>query len=176
MQEPVTHSSNCHFNILAPVYDRRSFFTNPSSRTSRRINAIAADPFLRSVWLVAAKMAPTIKNNFHTILSACDCLPEIESILNSDPRLNDCFVEGGGYPSYFVSERIVDDLRSSISRLTEMPIAKIDAKRLKNTPASRYFVIETHAGIEIDFEGSGIQTDAEGRISRAFSRKRVGRI
>jgi glycerol-1-phosphate dehydrogenase [NAD(P)+] len=54
--------------------------------------AIAADPFLRSEWIEAARIAPTVKQGFYTVLSARDCLPEIERLLSTDPRLQACFV------------------------------------------------------------------------------------
>lgn len=54
-------------------------------------DAVAADRFSRSEWLAAAKLAPTLKQNFYTVLSTRDCLPEIESLLTSDPRLAACF-------------------------------------------------------------------------------------
>ena len=53
--------------------------------------AIAVDPFDRGEWLEAVRMAPSIKSNFHTILSARDCLPEIERALQTDPNLRQCF-------------------------------------------------------------------------------------
>lgn len=53
---------------------------------------IAADPFRRSEWLEAARIAPTVKPGFYTVLSARDCLPEIERLLTTDPRLQACFV------------------------------------------------------------------------------------
>lgn len=55
--------------------------------------AIAADPFRRSEWLDAARLAPSIKPGFYTILSARDCLPEIDRLLATDPRLQACFIE-----------------------------------------------------------------------------------
>jgi glycerol-1-phosphate dehydrogenase [NAD(P)+] len=55
-------------------------------------HAIAADPFQRSEWIEAARIAPTVKQGFYTVLSARDCLPEIECLLSTDPRLQACFV------------------------------------------------------------------------------------
>jgi glycerol-1-phosphate dehydrogenase [NAD(P)+] len=52
---------------------------------------IAGDPFDRAEWLEAARMAPSMKSDFYTVLSSRDCLPEIESALNSDPNLRQCF-------------------------------------------------------------------------------------
>lgn len=53
--------------------------------------AIASDPFDRAEWLEAARIAPSIKSDFYTVLSSRDCLPEIESALDSDPFLQQCF-------------------------------------------------------------------------------------
>ena len=53
--------------------------------------AIASDPFDRAEWLEAARIAPTMKSDFYTVLSSRDCLPEIETALDSDPNLRQCF-------------------------------------------------------------------------------------
>jgi glycerol-1-phosphate dehydrogenase [NAD(P)+] len=53
--------------------------------------AIASDPFDRAEWLDAARIAPTMKSDFYTVLSSRDCLPEIETALRSDPNLRQCF-------------------------------------------------------------------------------------
>jgi glycerol-1-phosphate dehydrogenase [NAD(P)+] len=53
--------------------------------------AIASDPFDRAEWLEAARVAPSIKSDFYTVLSSRDCLLEIESALHSDPNLRQCF-------------------------------------------------------------------------------------
>ena len=55
-------------------------------------SVIEADPFERAEWLEAVRMAPSIKHNFHTVLSSRDCLAEIEHHLNEDDRLRRCFV------------------------------------------------------------------------------------
>lgn len=55
-------------------------------------DAIAADPFARSEWLTAIRMAPTIKEGFFTVLSSRDVLPEVEALLENDSRLRKCFV------------------------------------------------------------------------------------
>ena len=52
---------------------------------------IASDPFDRAEWLEAARLAPSIKSDFYTVLSSRDCLPEIETALNSDANLRQCF-------------------------------------------------------------------------------------
>lgn len=56
-------------------------------------HGIAADPFSRAEWLAAVRLAPTIKENYYTILSERDCLPEVTAMLGNDPRLCGCFVE-----------------------------------------------------------------------------------
>jgi glycerol-1-phosphate dehydrogenase [NAD(P)+] len=54
-------------------------------------DSIAKDPFDRAEWLEAARVAPSIKSDFYTVLSSRDCALEIESALYSDPNLQQCF-------------------------------------------------------------------------------------
>ncbi len=54
---------------------------------------VAADPFRRDEWLEAIRRAPTIKQDFYTVLSSRDCLPEAEAYLHNDPHLRACFVD-----------------------------------------------------------------------------------
>lgn len=54
---------------------------------------VAADPFRRGEWLEAIRRAPTIKQDFYTVLSSRDCLPEAEAHLRNDPHLRACFVD-----------------------------------------------------------------------------------
>jgi glycerol-1-phosphate dehydrogenase [NAD(P)+] len=54
-------------------------------------DVIAADPFSRAEWLTAVRMAPTIKDNFYTILSSRDTVPEVERLLSEDRHLVRCF-------------------------------------------------------------------------------------
>lgn len=53
--------------------------------------AVRSDPFDRAEWLEAVRLAPTIKDDFHTVLSERDCLPEAERLMAEDPRLAGCF-------------------------------------------------------------------------------------
>jgi glycerol-1-phosphate dehydrogenase [NAD(P)+] len=53
--------------------------------------AVAADPFVRSEWLAAIRMAPSVKEGFYTILSSRNAVPEVESIMSHDARLVPCF-------------------------------------------------------------------------------------
>jgi glycerol-1-phosphate dehydrogenase [NAD(P)+] len=71
-----------HSKRIATLFDTTGFW-----------QAIASDPFDRAEWLEAARLAPSIKSDFYKILSSRDCLPEIESALNSDPNLRQCFRE-----------------------------------------------------------------------------------
>ncbi|MEO6755453.1 MAG: hypothetical protein ABIP85_27090 [Chthoniobacteraceae bacterium] len=69
-------------------------------------------------------------------------------------------------PGLFLSERVVLSLKKfgvPIGRVTEMPMAKIRVKALRNTLAPRYYVIETKPGIEVDFVTSGFEVDAAGK-------------
>jgi glycerol-1-phosphate dehydrogenase [NAD(P)+] len=54
---------------------------------------ISADPFSRREWLEAVRVAPSLKEDFYTVLSSRDCLPEVEELLRTDPRLTGCFVD-----------------------------------------------------------------------------------
>ncbi|MBI1291622.1 iron-containing alcohol dehydrogenase [bacterium] len=55
-------------------------------------DAFANDPLPRSEWLEAFRRAPTIKQDFHTILSTRDVLPEVEALLATDSKLKTVFV------------------------------------------------------------------------------------
>jgi glycerol-1-phosphate dehydrogenase [NAD(P)+] len=52
---------------------------------------IRSDPFSMAEWIKAARLAPTIKNEFYTVLSSRDCVNEIRSILENDSVLTGCF-------------------------------------------------------------------------------------
>jgi glycerol-1-phosphate dehydrogenase [NAD(P)+] len=52
---------------------------------------IASDPFDSVEWLEAARVAPSIKSDFYTVLSSRDCLLEIANALQSDSNLRQCF-------------------------------------------------------------------------------------
>jgi len=54
---------------------------------------IAADPFSRREWLDAVRLAPSLKDDFYTVLSSRDCVPEVEELLRTDPRLTPCFID-----------------------------------------------------------------------------------
>lgn len=56
-------------------------------------HSIEADPFSRKEWLAAVRLAPSIKEDFYTVLSSRDCVPEVEEMLQNDARLVRCLVE-----------------------------------------------------------------------------------
>jgi glycerol-1-phosphate dehydrogenase [NAD(P)+] len=65
---------------ISSLFDRTGFWTE-----------IASDPFILSEWKEALRLAPSIKDDFFTILSEPDALAEAESILMNDARLQPCF-------------------------------------------------------------------------------------
>lgn len=67
---------------IATLFDRTGFW-----------DEIARDPFSRREWLEAVRRAPTIKDDYFTVLSLRDCLPEVEEIISKDRRLRACFVD-----------------------------------------------------------------------------------
>lgn len=54
-------------------------------------HAVARDPFVRAEWIQAVRVAPTVKQNHHTVLSGGDRSDQIASIIDTDPRLAECF-------------------------------------------------------------------------------------
>ena len=67
-------------DVIAELFDVTGFW-----------DAIVADPFRRSEWREAIRMAPTIKEGFFTVLSMKDGVSEAERFLTEDPRLARCF-------------------------------------------------------------------------------------
>lgn len=54
-------------------------------------DGIRTDPFDRSEWRDAVRLAPTIKPDFYTVFSDRDYRPEIDRLIDDDPRLTGCF-------------------------------------------------------------------------------------
>ncbi len=65
---------------IAEVFERTGFW-----------EAIRAEPFLRAEWLKAARLAPTIKENFYTILSTLEPEQAVAEVIDTDPQLRECF-------------------------------------------------------------------------------------
>jgi glycerol-1-phosphate dehydrogenase [NAD(P)+] len=76
----VSHLQQQRTAEIARLFDQTGFW-----------EMIASDPFSRSEWLQACRLAPAIKEDFFTVLSLRDCLPEVEELLTTDPRLAACF-------------------------------------------------------------------------------------
>ncbi len=53
--------------------------------------AIADDPFDRDEWIEAVRIAPTLKADFHTVLSERDCGPEVVELISNDSWLRAAF-------------------------------------------------------------------------------------
>ncbi len=56
-------------------------------------DTIAANPFSRTEWREALRLAPTLKDDFYTILSVPERLSEAERLLADNARLASCFRE-----------------------------------------------------------------------------------
>jgi len=53
-------------------------------------DSLRANPIPLADLKQALRLAPTLKEDFFTILSTRDCLPEMETLLTTDPRLEGC--------------------------------------------------------------------------------------
>ena len=71
---------NNNTGAIAGLFDRTGFW-----------DAFREEPLSRAEWQEAVRIAPGIKDSYHTILSERDCLPEVESWLSGDPRLQSIF-------------------------------------------------------------------------------------
>jgi hypothetical protein len=87
---------------------------------------------------------------------------------------------GLGWPSFFVSEKVINDLESSgiqVWRKTEMPIATVKAKALQKQTPPKYYVLEAERGIDVDYEASGIPIDLDGKPDfRARDKSKSGPV
>jgi glycerol-1-phosphate dehydrogenase [NAD(P)+] len=68
--------------LIADLFERTGFW-----------RVAMAQPFPRVDWIEALRRAPSIKQDFYTVLSSRDCLPEAEEFLHNDPFLQKCIVE-----------------------------------------------------------------------------------
>mgnify|MGYP003587471930 CR=1 FL=1 len=69
-------------DLIADLFEKTGFW-----------RTIAQDPFRRRDWQEAIRRAPSIKQDFYTVLSSRNCLPEAETFLRTDPYLKTCFVD-----------------------------------------------------------------------------------
>ncbi len=58
---------------------------------TRFLDAFRDRPLSRAEWIHAVRLAPGLKDDFHTVLSERDCLPEVEHLLTHDPLLQSVF-------------------------------------------------------------------------------------
>jgi glycerol-1-phosphate dehydrogenase [NAD(P)+] len=56
-------------------------------------DVIRQDPFSKREWLEAVRLAPSIKDDFYTILSERDQTTNIETIIEEDSNLDGCFTD-----------------------------------------------------------------------------------
>jgi glycerol-1-phosphate dehydrogenase [NAD(P)+] len=54
-------------------------------------DVVRQNPFCKCEWLQAVCQAPSIKDDFYTILSEQDQTPEVERIIEEDSNLRGCF-------------------------------------------------------------------------------------
>lgn len=54
--------------------------------------AVAQDAFVRAEWIEAIRIAPTLKQDFHTVLSRDGSLEKLVDLIDHDSRLANCFV------------------------------------------------------------------------------------
>lgn len=66
---------------IAELFDRTGFW-----------GAVERDPFVRAEWVEAIRVAPTLKQDFYTVLSREGSAEKLVEILDQDPRLARCFV------------------------------------------------------------------------------------
>jgi glycerol-1-phosphate dehydrogenase [NAD(P)+] len=68
-------------DVIADLFEKTGFW-----------DAIADDPFIPSEWLEAVRRAPAVKENFFTVLSTRDVMPEVAAAIRDDPWLVKCFL------------------------------------------------------------------------------------
>ena len=54
-------------------------------------DTVRSDPFDRTEWLAAVRIAPTLKYDFYCILKQRDCVPDTERLMCEDSLLMSCF-------------------------------------------------------------------------------------
>ncbi len=71
---------NPHRRRIAELFDRTGFWAS-----------IRRDPFSLADWEQAVRLAPGVKDDFHTVLTGRDAWPEFKRMIADDPRLAGCF-------------------------------------------------------------------------------------
>lgn len=78
----VSHLQRRNTDSIAGLFDHTRFW-----------DAFEGRPLCRREWIEAVRLAPGIKEGFHTILSERNCVPEAEQLLRTDRRLQRVFVD-----------------------------------------------------------------------------------
>jgi len=78
--------------IACTLQDQRADTVDALFRKTGFWEAVQADPFSRAEWLEAVAKAPGIKEDYFTVFSLRDCLPEVTRLLDEDTSLAGCFV------------------------------------------------------------------------------------
>ena len=73
---------NYYREKIAELFDKTGFWT-----------VVEKDRFSKKEWLEAVRIAPTMKDNFYTVLSSRDCVGEVRQLIETDPRLENVFTE-----------------------------------------------------------------------------------
>ena len=76
----ISRLQNNQSERIASLFDQVGFWSE-----------IRSDPFSRPEWCEAIRLAPTIKDEFYTILSEAGAIAEGQQLLVHDPRLEGCF-------------------------------------------------------------------------------------
>jgi glycerol-1-phosphate dehydrogenase [NAD(P)+] len=67
---------------IARLFDQTGFW-----------DVVRQDPFSKREWLEAVRQAPSVKDNFYTILSEGDQIAAIARMMEEDPNLRGCFAD-----------------------------------------------------------------------------------
>lgn len=79
--------------IITRLQGRPSGMVEKLFRDTGFWDEIKRDPFSRSEWLEAVRLGPSIKDDYYTVLSSKDCVPEVQKLIDSDPVLRMCFCD-----------------------------------------------------------------------------------
>ncbi len=71
-----------HSDVIAGIFQQTGFW-----------ELIRQDPFCKREWLEAVRQAPSIKDDFYTILSERDQTTEVERLIEEDSHLRGCFTD-----------------------------------------------------------------------------------
>jgi glycerol-1-phosphate dehydrogenase [NAD(P)+] len=76
----MSHLQHNQHEAIAELFERTGFWESAKKT-----------PFRKAEWEQAVRLAPQIKDDFHTILNERDAWPECERLIREDKSLRDCF-------------------------------------------------------------------------------------